>query len=413
MFALCDKIIAKNKLKPHRKLFGYYTFSSYEDFNLVPETDWTEAVKNHNLFLCYNYLKVIHQQQTTHFRFRYTIIYNRKIPVGVVYFQINDFSAGLFSNIIEKQWQETDSKRTSVFKRYIEGNKDETIMRLITCGNNFVSGEHGFFININSKETKFKLVEKIIDCVSREEKLRGKISAILVKDFYEEGFGNKECWHCTRYVHFNVEPNMIVHIPQNTASLNDYITLFSKKYRQRYKHIAQANNLLQKKRLTFEEAVKYNDSLHNLYLQVFEHAKFKFEALKKDYFLQLLKECPQLFFIDAWFYNEELVSFASGFILDTEIEAHYIGFDYSKNKELELYQTILYNFIEEGIKTQKTQINLGRTASEIKSTVGAKAHALICYLKPQNTLSKLILKPFMQFLQPSEWLPRNPFKEGE
>jgi hypothetical protein len=59
----------------------------------------------------------------------------------------------------------------------------------------------------------------------------------------------------------------------------------------------------------------------------------------------------------------------------------------------------------------KTKVNLGRTASEIKTTVGAKPHELLCYIKPQNTVSKLILKPFMQFLQPTEWIPRNPFKE--
>ena len=60
---------------------------------------------------------------------------------------------------------------------------------------------------------------------------------------------------------------------------------------------------------------------------------------------------------------------------------------------------------------KKSKINLGRTASEIKTTVGAKAHELLCYIKPQNAVSKLILKPFMQFLQPTEWIPRNPFKE--
>ena len=411
LFALWDKIIAKNKLKPHRRLFSGFTFTSFEDFNLVQEKEWDEAIKNTNLFLCYNYLKVTHQQQSVRFRFRYVIIYSNKQPIGVIYFQINDFSASLFGEVIEKQIDDANSKRASVFKKYIEYNQDETIMRLITCGNNFVSGEHGFYIDVNNKETTFKIVEKVIDCVSREEKLRGKISLLLVKDFYEEGFGNKDCWHCRRYVHFNVEPNMIVTLPSNLDSLENYIVLFSKKYRQRYRHIAQASSTLVKKRLTYEDAVKYNDTIYSLYLQVFENAKFKFEALQKDYFLQLLQQCSHLFYIDAWFYNNELVSFASGFKLDHEIEAHYIGFDYAKNKELELYQTILYSFVEEGILLSKKQVNLGRTASEIKSTVGAKAHDLICYLKPQNTFSKLLLKPFMRFLQPSDWLPRNPFKE--
>jgi hypothetical protein len=42
---------------------------------------------------------------------------------------------------------------------------------------------------------------------------------------------------------------------------------------------------------------------------------------------------------------------------------------------------------------------------------GAKPEDLICYIKPQNTISRLIQKPFISFLQPQPWIPRNPFKE--
>jgi len=72
------------------------------------------------------------------------------------------------------------------------------------------------------------LVEGVIDCVSRAEKLRGKISAILVKDFYEEGFGDKDCWYCNRFKHFNVEPNMIIDLPKGLSNLTDYINCFQK-----------------------------------------------------------------------------------------------------------------------------------------------------------------------------------------
>jgi hypothetical protein len=413
MFALCDKFIQKNKLKPHRKVFSNYTFSCFDEITNVPQSQWDEATDKNNIFLSYAYLNVIHQQQSDTFRFRYVIVYNRKKPIGVVYFQINDFSASLFGDLVAKQITDLKSKRASIFQRYIEQNEDETVMRLVTCGNNFISGEHGFYLNVNSKKTIFKILESIIDCVSRAEKLRGKISAILVKDFYEEGFGDKDCWYCTRFVHFNVEPNMIVDLSKNLTTLTDYLALFSKKYRNRAKHILQASAPLTKKRLTVNEIINLSNALYNLYLQVYHQAKFKLAQLEKDYFKNVAERFDSDFYIDAWFKDNELVSFASGFYLPNEIEAHYIGFDYAQNKGFELYQTILYSYIEEAIRTKKERINLGRTASEIKTTVGAKPHELLCYIKPQNTVSKLILKPFMQFLQPSEWVPRNPFKEGE
>lgn len=413
MFAICDKIIQKNKHKPHRKLFGHYTFSCFEDMDLIPKDDWDTAIKDHNTFLSFSYLNIIHQQRTGNFRFRYVIVYNHQKPMGVVYFQINDFSASLFGELIAHQISELQSKRASAFKKYIRHSEDETIMRLVTCGNNFISGEHGFYLDINSRKIKFKLLEGVIDAVAREEKLRGKISAILVKDFYEEGFGDKDCWYCRKFIHFNVEPNMIIDLPEGINSLTDYINCFSKKYRNRAKGILKSSGTLHKKRLTTSEIIACNDTLYELYMHVFRQAKFKLAHLSKNYFSDVVKAEANLFYIDAWFLDGNMVSFASGFYLPTEIEAHYIGFDYAINKDYELYQNILYSYIEEAIATKKASINLGRTASEIKTTVGAKAHELICYIKPQNTVSKLILKPFMQFLQPTEWIPRNPFKEGE
>lgn len=411
MFSLCDKIIAKNQFKPHRKLFSNFTFSCFETFASIPEQEWNEGIKDKNIFLSYNYLKVLHHEENENFRFRYVIVYNRKKPIGVVYFQINDFSASLFGELVEKQINELQNKRTSLFQRYIQHNGHETIMRLVTCGNNFVSGEHGFYLDVNSKKTTFKIVEGVIDCVARAEKLRGKISAILVKDFYEEGFGDKNCWYCTKFSHFNVEPNMLIHLPKEVYTLSEYLDHFSKKYRHRAKHILKLSSSLTKKRLTTDEIQQYSERIHDLYSLVFQHAKFKLVHLSKGYFFEISKTYPDDFYIDAWFKGEEMVSFASGFCLPNEVEAHYIGFDYALNKEFDLYQTILYSYIEQAIALQKARINLGRTASEIKTTVGAKAHDLICYIKPQNTVSKIVMKPFMQFLQPSEWVPRNPFKE--
>lgn len=413
MLALCDKILNRNKLKPHRKLFGNYNYSSFENIKDAPISDWDRALNNGNLFLSYDYLSIIHRQESNLFRFRYVIVYNRLKPIGVIYFQINDFKSNAFGEIVSEQIKDLTHRKAAIFKNYISDNSDETVMRLVTCGNNYISGEHGFFLQLHQRQLKFKILEQIINHVSREEKLRGKISAILVKDFYEEGFGDKDCWYCTRFKHFHVEPNMIIKLPDNLNSINDYIGLFSKKYRNRAKHLFKASEQLVKKRLTGNDLKLYCSDIYQLYLQVFNQAKFKLVKLPEYYFFDVMTKFPNSFYMDAWFLNGKMVSFASGYCLPEEVEAHYIGFDYELNKEYELYQNLLYSYIEQAISTQKKRINLGRTAAEIKTTVGAKPHELICYIKPQNTVSKLIMKPFMQYLQPSDWIPRNPFKENQ
>ena len=57
------------------------------------------------------------------------------------------------------------------------------------------------------------------------------------------------------------------------------------------------------------------------------------------------------------------------------------------------------------------QVYLGRTAAEMKSTVGAVAHDLVCYIRHRNGLSNQVIRPFIDYLKPSDWTPRNPFKE--
>jgi len=49
----------------------------------------------------------------------------------------------------------------------------------------------------------------------------------------------------------------------------------------------------------------------------------------------------------AYFHGGQMIGFRTTFILKNEVEAHFIGLDYSINKELELYQNILYDYVKE------------------------------------------------------------------
>ena len=67
------------------------------------------------------------------------------------------------------------------------------------------------------------------------------------------------------------------------------------------------------------------------------------------------------------------------------------GLDYHYNKEYALYQNILYTFIKEAIITRVNTLSFGRTALEMKSTVGAKPIDHVAYIRLNNRLlNKLI-----------------------
>ncbi|MHB8259939.1 MAG: hypothetical protein ACYDCN_09055 [Bacteroidia bacterium] len=413
MITFCEKHKNRLRKKLQRKLDATYSFTFYESINEVDKPAWDEVLACSDFFMNTDYLQLmerLHQPSIAH---RYAIVYKNKQPVFICCFQIIDFTADVFGELVESQITDLTTKRLKLFDRYIDKYKNHVIMRLVTCGNNFISGEHSFAYSKNTKrEDAFFILEKICHVVSKEEKLRGTISATLIKDFYTIHLPKERILKENKFIEFTVEPNMLIKIPENVGSLNDYIALFAKKYRNRAKHILKDGAAIIKKDLSPEEVKTHNKQIYSLYENVFNKAKFKLVKLAPTYFYEMKKRFNDTFFVTGYFLENKLVAFDSGHYLHNDtLEAHCIGIDYEANKEYELYQNVLYHFIELAIVNKKNTLNLGRTASEIKSTVGAKAQELVCYIKPQNTVSKVILNPFISFLQPTEWIPRNPFKE--
>jgi hypothetical protein len=283
---------------------------------------------------------------------------------------------------------------------------------LFTCGNNLVSGEYGFkFLNTVSEESQSELLLKIIDVIGKEEKLSGAISAILIKDF-ERPLLPEKLFENEKYTPFFVEPNLVVDVPETITGIEEYVQLFSKKYRNRAKTILKKGAVISQKILEKDDINLLESEIYQLYENIYERAKFKLIKLPKHYFFETKKLFPGKFLMRGFFLEDKLVAFNSCFLLnESTLEAHYIGLDYELNTQYELYQNILYCMISTAIENKKQKVNLGRTAAEIKTTVGAKVKDLICYIKPQNTISKIIQKPFISFLEPSEWVARNPFKE--
>lgn len=412
MFAFCKPVSSKKRFLPHRELSRGYSFTLFARADDVPAEEWNKVTGGDTVFLERDYLRIVEDGGHAVFSARYAIVYHKQEPCGILYFQVADFHAGVIGNLLNGQNENVPSRRFRVFENYLEANKDEVLLRLFTCGNNLVSGEFGyrFCADLNPQKANVLLLG-IVDAVSKEEKLKGGLSAILIKDFYKAP-EPADVFESDNYSAFHVEPNLIVDLPAGLQSLDDYLALFSKKYRNRAKSVLKSLSALELRQLTLADIRQQETAIFQLYEEVFEKARFKLIKLPQDYFSRVKALFPERFTVKGFFLEGRLVAFASSFLMpDGSIEAHYIGLDYNYNTEYCLYQNILYAMISEGIVNGSSAVNLGRTAAEIKTTVGARAHDLLCYIKPQNAISKWIQKPFISYLQPAEWTPRNPFKE--
>lgn len=412
MFSFCKPVTSKKRFLPFRKLDEDFSFTLYDHADAVPADQWKAVTGGSTVFLEPAYLRLVETCEHTRLMSRYIIVYRQQQPCGILYCQVVDFKVETFGEILSTQIEEKRSKRLKILENYIGANKDEVLLRLFTCGNNLLSGEFGFlFLKSISNEVAHSLLLNIVEVISKEDKLKGGLSAILLKDFHEP-LQPAALFEDEKYSKFLVEPNLIVEVPAGVNNLADYTSLFSKKYRNRAKAIFKSAQEIETRNLSAADISKYESELYALYEQIFEKAKFRLMKLPRHYFAEVKKIYGNQFNVKGFFLQGRIVAFASCFVMpDDSIEAHYIGLDYELNQQYNLYQNILYAMIDEAIMNKRRMINLGRTAAEIKTTVGAKPEDLICYIKAQNTISKMIQRPFIGLLQPSAWTPRNPFKD--
>lgn len=228
MLSFCKPVSSRKRFLPFRKINDRFSFTLFDRAEAIPALEWDSITKRETTFLERSFLQLVERGEHTRLACRYVIVYDHQKPCGLIYYQVVDFKAEVFGNLMSQQVEVIKSKRLNLFERYIDSNKEEVLMRLFTCGNNLVSGEYGFlFLPSLDSSLVSELLIEITDLISKEEKLRGTISAVLLKDF-SEPLEPAALFADEKYSDFQVEPNMIVDIPAQVESINNYVELFSK-----------------------------------------------------------------------------------------------------------------------------------------------------------------------------------------
>ena len=88
------------------------------------------------------------------------------------------------------------------------------------------------------------------------------------------------------------------------------------------------------------------------------------------------------------------------------IEAYYVGFESEINKERALYQRMLFEFISLGHFPVRGRVVMGRTALEIKSTLGAFPVALSTFVHINFPWPCLFLRWMIRKAPPHPFKPR-------
>jgi len=93
------------------------------------------------------------------------------------------------------------------------------------------------------------------------------------------------------------------------------------------------------------------------------------------------------------------------------LETYFLGYDETVQKDKMLYLNMLYNMTQFGIENNFEKILFGRTAMEIKSSIGAEPIYMSGFIYHTNKLINKYIDKLFDRLEPSvSWQQRHPFK---
>ena len=135
--------------------------------------------------------------------------------------------------------------------------------------------------------------------------------------------------------------------------------------------------------------------------------------LDDTYILKMKQQFQDQFKVFAYYSDGKIVSFQTALFVNDHMEAHVVGFDNEQENTKSLYNKMLFDYVNEAIVNKCDFISFGRTALEIKSTIGAEPVELFLYLKSHKPIINRVMGSFLSIGKTNEWQQRSPFKKQE
>jgi len=266
----------------------------------------------------------------------------------------------------------------------------------------------------------------------------GGYATYLLKDLYPTRHPVIQELDNQGFYQLPVDPVMELDLRKEWKTMEDYLATVTSKYRVRYRRARGKLAGISRRQLTASEVDRYRDLIYGLYQKTSSGADFNAAKLTPAYFPWLARvgaaqlkarigapsrfrpndllvvaeanpETPRL----QGYFNAagELIGFTSAIPNGSVYHAHYLGLQDDYKYSHHLYHNMLFDLLEDAIAGGFHTLDYGRTALEIKSSVGAQPADYACLIKARNGLINRLVPIFTPAVyQAPEWTARNPFK---
>lgn len=235
--------------------------------------------------------------------------------------------------------------------------------------------------------------------------------AALVKDTADELISYFQHF-APQYFLLRNDISMELPISPDWQDMTNYEKALKHKYAQRLRKIRGAWEGLTVKQLSLDEVKNEKDTLFHLYQQVCKNQPIRIGMLSPGYLVALKQHHKDELRVWAVYEGDKMIAFYSAWVKDSLVDMFYIGFDYERNADLQLYFNILFFGVEQAIKAKAGKLILGRTALDAKARLGCQPRYLSTFLYIKNPLLRNVVTKMSANSSAKEgaWEERHPLK---
>jgi len=216
-------------------------------------------------------------------------------------------------------------------------------------------------------------------------------------------------WH-KGWVDLEFDPVMHVSLT-GRSSWEAYMSGMRTKARTKVKRILTLSQQVEFVSMDMTDIQREKDTLHRLYMNVFGRAAFKLGCLQPEDLVLLKEEMGEAFQVWVAKLEGETIGFHCGMNDGRSVEAFFVGFENGANKTYALYQRMLVEFIRWGIETGCDKVSLGRTALDMKASLGAEPQRLVLHERIQNPVMHGLARWAARASAPRQSLLKRAWKE--
>lgn len=383
-----------------------YTFELYNRVDDLPNS-WDGLVQEEDLFLHASYLKALEASPPQGMGLRFLLLKKENKPVGAVLLQLIDYT-------LQDSLKGLEEGKQRTWREWLRYKLASVLnFKILIVGNLLLSGDHAYYFDPRalSEAEGLKLIAESLPAINQQlAQQKQRTSGVLFKDSLSDSLPLKGqgLFHKVSF-----QPNMVFALNPAWTTLEEYLGSLQSKYRVRAKRAFRKGNGIKRTEWSLSDIQEHQKEIFALYRSIANKAEFNIINLTEEYIPALKHSLQDRFRLFAYHDQEgNFIGFNTLIQNGREYDAHFLGLDETSNRNHQLYLNMLLDMVRHSIEKEGVdQIVFGRTALEIKSSIGAKPECMFCYAQHYNPVFNLLIGWLIRKFDPRiEWTPRHPFK---